>query len=53
MYQKVSTDLDFVSREKTVLEFWKREGIIEISFHCNDGHERFTHRLALAIGGDP
>ena len=42
MYQKVSTDMDFVSREKKVLEFWKREGIIEKSFHNNEGHERFT-----------
>jgi len=42
MYQKVSTDMDFVSREKKVLEFWKREGIIEKSFHNNEGNERFT-----------
>ncbi len=42
MYQKVSTDMDFVGREKRVLEFWKREGIIEKSFHNNEGNERYT-----------
>ena len=42
MYQKVSTDMDFVSREKKVLELWKKEGIIEKAFHCNEGKERFT-----------
>lgn len=42
MYQKVSTDLDFVGREKKVIEFWKREGIIRKSFDVNKGNERFT-----------
>ena len=42
MYQKVSTDMDFVSREKKVIEFWKREGIIRKSFDVNKGNERFT-----------
>jgi hypothetical protein len=28
MYSKVSTDLDFVGREKQVLEFWKQNGIV-------------------------
>jgi isoleucyl-tRNA synthetase len=42
MYQKVSTDMDFVSREKKVSEFWKREGIIRKSFEVNKGNERFT-----------
>ena len=42
MYQKVSTDMDFVGREKKVLEFWKENGIIEKSFHHNEGKERFT-----------
>ena len=49
MYQKVSTDMDFVSREKKVLEFWKREGIIEKSFHNNEGHERFTFPKSVNI----
>ncbi len=42
MYQKVSTDMDFVSREKKVLEFWKQEDIIRKSFEINKGNERFT-----------
>ncbi|MDD3214407.1 MAG: isoleucine--tRNA ligase [Eubacteriales bacterium] len=42
MYQKVSTDMDFVGREKQVLEFWKKENIYEKSFHHNEGKERFT-----------
>ncbi len=42
MYQKVTTDMDFVSREKRVLAFWKTEGIIEKSFQNNEGNERFT-----------
>ncbi len=42
MYQKVSTDMDFVGREKKVLEFWKKEGIMKKSFHIHEGNERFT-----------
>ena len=42
MYQKVSTDMDFVGREKKVLEFWKQNDIIRKSFAVNKGNERFT-----------
>ena len=42
MYRKVSTDMNFVEREKAVLDFWKKEGIIEKSFHHRDGNELFT-----------
>ena len=42
MYQKVSTDMNFAAREKEIMEFWKKEGIIEKSFHHRDGAERFT-----------
>ncbi len=42
MYRKVSTDMNFVEREKAVLDFWKKEGIIEKSFHHREGGERFT-----------
>ncbi|MEG1966329.1 MAG: isoleucine--tRNA ligase [Clostridia bacterium] len=42
MYRKVSTDMNFVGREKEVLEMWKKENIIEKSFHHRDGNERFT-----------
>lgn len=31
MYKKVSASLDFVPREKEVLEFWKANGIFEKS----------------------
>ncbi len=42
MYRKVSTDMNFVEREKSVLEFWKQNNIIKKSFHHRDGAERFT-----------
>ncbi len=42
MYRKVPTDMNFVEREKQVLDFWKQNGIIEKSFHHRDGAERFT-----------
>ena len=42
MYRKVPTDMNFVDREKAVLEFWKKEDIIKKSFHHRDGAERFT-----------
>ena len=42
MYRKVPTDMNFVEREKAVLDFWKKEDIIKKSFHHRDGAERFT-----------
>ena len=39
MYRKVSTDMNFVDREKSVLEFWKQNDIIKKSFHHRDGAE--------------
>ncbi len=42
MYQKVSTDMDFVSREKEVARFWKERGIMEKALAHNRGRERFT-----------
>ncbi len=42
MYRKVPTDMNFVEREKQILDFWKREDIIEKSFHHRDGADRFT-----------
>lgn len=41
MYQKVSTDMDFVGREKEVLEFWKKKNIHEKSFHSRDESEEY------------
>ena len=31
MYKKVSTDMDFVSREKETLAFWKENRVFEKS----------------------
>ena len=31
MFQKVSTDMNFVAREKEVLEFWEKNHIVERS----------------------
>ena len=32
MYDKVSTSLNFVEREKEILEFWRAHGIVEKTF---------------------
>ena len=42
MYNKVATDMNFVSREKAIAEMWKKKDIIRKSFHHRDGCERFT-----------
>lgn len=42
MYQKVSTDMDYLSREKEMAAFWKEKGIIQKSFAQHEGKERFT-----------
>ena len=43
MYRKVSTDMNFVQREKEVLQFWKDHQIIEKNAHLRDGaKESFT-----------
>ena len=42
MYNKVATDMNFVSREKTIMDMWKEKDIIRKSFHHRDGSERFT-----------
>lgn len=42
MYQKVATDMNFVSREKDIAQFWKDHGIMEKSFRLRDGQERYT-----------
>lgn len=42
MYRKVSADLSFVDREKSVVEFWKKNDIFEKSIEHRDGCERFT-----------
>jgi isoleucyl-tRNA synthetase len=42
MYKKVSTEMDFVSREKETLEFWKNNKIFEKSISNREGCEHFT-----------
>jgi isoleucyl-tRNA synthetase len=42
MYKKVSTDLNFVDREKEVLRYWKDNKIFEKSIKAREGGETFT-----------
>jgi len=41
-YQKVSTDLDFVKREKEILAFWQENEIFKKSVEQSKGKEPFT-----------
>ena len=36
MYKKVETKLDFVNNEKQILDFWKKNNIIEKGLHLNE-----------------
>ena len=42
MYKKVSTDLNFVEREKEVLRYWKENKVFEKSLKFREGNETFT-----------
>ena len=42
MYDKVSTSLNFVEREKEILEFWRTHGIVEKATTEREGCEVFT-----------
>ena len=42
MYQKVSTDLSFVDREKKIVEFWKQNDIFKKSIKNREGGEVYT-----------
>ena len=42
MYKQVSSSLDFCSREKEVLEFWKENSIFEKSVKLNEGKPSFS-----------
>ncbi len=42
MYKKVSTDLNFVEREREVLDFWKKNGIFEKSIDERKEGETYT-----------
>ncbi len=41
MYQKVSTDLNFLDREKEVIEFWKKRDIFKKSVKAREGYPTF------------
>jgi len=43
MYQKVSTDLNFVDREKNIEKFWRENDIFKTYF---DTYVRDDHRIA-------
>ena len=40
MYEKVSTDLNFVDREKNVGKFWRNQQIFEKSMKARRSEER-------------
>ncbi len=42
MYKKVDTSLNFLDREKEVLQFWKENKIFEQNVKENDGSKEFT-----------
>ena len=42
MYKKVDTSLNFLDREKEVLQFWKENKIFEKNMAANDGAKEFT-----------
>ena len=42
MYQKVSTDLNFVDRETNVGEFWRNQKIFEKSMKAREGNPTYT-----------
>jgi len=42
MYKKVYTDLNFVEREKEILEYWRENKIFEKSLKFREGCKTFT-----------
>ena len=42
VYEKVSTSLNFVEREKATREFWEKEGVFEKSIEAREGCENYT-----------
>ena len=42
MYRKVDTSLNFIEREKEVIDFWKENGVFEKSIGKNEGGEEFS-----------
>lgn len=46
MYEKVSSNFDFVSHEKAVLDFWKKNDIFEKSIENREGCPTYTFTTA-------
>ena len=42
MYQKVSTDMNFVAREEEILEFWRKEDVFKKTVELRKGAPAFT-----------
>ena len=42
MYDKVDSNMNFIDREKKVIEFWKENNIFEKSIEQNEGKEEFS-----------
>lgn len=42
MYKKVDTSLNFVDREKEIIEFWKQNNVFEESIEKSEGGEEFS-----------
>jgi isoleucyl-tRNA synthetase len=42
MYKKVDTSLNFIEREKEIIEFWKTNDVFEQSVKKNEGAEEFS-----------
>ena len=42
MYKKVDTSLNFVEREKQVVEYWNEKKIFEKSMQATEGKEEFS-----------
>ena len=42
MYKKVDTSLNFVEREKQVVDYWNENHIFEDSVKMNEGKEEFS-----------
>ena len=42
MYKKVDTSLNFVGREREVIEFWRKNDVFEKSVKKNEGGEEFS-----------
>lgn len=42
MYNKVDTSLNFIEREKEIIDFWKKNDVFEQSVKKNEGGEEFS-----------